>query len=149
MGENMSDVYFEAMEFHTLEQEAKLDKHADGYDRWVQETTDTYEYIQFLVKRGMPLGEEELTFLMRHAAENILKKAETAEYEFFAHHFDRVRRQEKIDQETRRKNKLIDEYSSTLKEIANAHIPIFGARKQLEAVQKDAVESLVRGQRYV
>lgn len=145
----MSDVYFEAMEFHTMEQSAKLDKHADGYDRWVQETTDTYEYIQGLVQKGVPLGTEELDFLMRHAAENIYKRAETAEYEFFAHHFERVRRQQKINQEDMRKNKLIDEYSKTLKEIANAYIPVFGARKQLEAVQKDAVESLTRGQRYV
>lgn len=145
----MTEVYFEAMEFHELERREKMEKYRDGYDKWVEENTDTYEYIQGLVKQGLPLGQEELEFLMRHAAENMYNKAITAEEEFFSHHFSRVERQRKADQESARKNRLIDDYSRTLKDIAQAHVPLFGAKQQLLAVKKDATDSIHRGQMYV
>lgn len=144
----MNDVYFEAMEYHELERRAKMEKHRDGYDKWVEENVGIYEYIQSLVKQGLPLGEEEVTFLMRHAAENMYTKAETAEYEFFSHHFDRVEKQRKVDQESARKNRLIDDYSRTLKDIAQADVPFFGAKEQLRAVKEDAANSIRRGQIY-
>lgn len=144
----MSDVYFEAMEFHSLEARERELSHRDGYNKWVEETTATFDYIQQLIDKKMPLGEEEVMFLFRHAAENVYQKAVTAEHHFFAHHFDRVREDRKTRQEESRKNKVIDDYSRTLKEIASTHVPVFGSRQVLESVKKSAYDSVARCQSY-
>lgn len=131
----MNDTYFEAMEYHRLEQNDRKEKHGEAFSKWKQDHIIRIKEIEIRKEEGN-LQPEDIDFLMQQATENIYMQWQTGE-EFFQHHFDRIRKQQKIQEDISMMAELTKSYHEGLQDILSIPTPILGA-KSVDAIKKKA-----------
>ena len=144
----LSDVYFEAMEYHQLEQKNRIEKYGKDYEGWASTNVDTFEFIQKKVKLGLHLNQEEIEFLLNHTAANIHNHAVTAD-EFFSHHFDNVARRQKEFELKTKQEKAIKIQKEFIDELMSTDFNYFSANRVLIGLRTKAGIAKQEVRRYV